>query len=343
MTPDSLRAFWPLVLLLPYALLQIRFLRGLRSLPFALGTGHDPASTWRRYVGRRRLSAWCGALFWVAGVLATSGAIKIPRYVSERVDGAELAFIIDASNSMLTPEGSGRRLDDAIAFASRVAASVDGVSLSLVAFRGGAVTLCPSTRDRYAFNDALRYVGPAVTTRAGSDVGAALDEALRPLADTGSVRLIILLSDGNDTGGSAREASARIAASGARLVLVGFGGDRMRPVVDAAGTRVLDQAGKAVSTQLAENAMAEWAAAGKGLFLRADEPGAYSRLAQLCVGAAGAVGKRHDVRLDADASAVLALVALVMLGLSLVLARSPEWPDRADRAERDAGRRRRDA
>jgi Ca-activated chloride channel family protein len=340
MTLDSLRAFWPLALLVPYALLQARFLGALRSLPAALGSPHDSAQAWRRYVARRRLSAWCGAFFWVACVLALSGAIRIPRYVSERVDGAELAFVIDASNSMLTPEGTDRRLDDAIAFASKVASSVDGVSLSLVAFRGGAVTLCPSTRDRYAFNDALRYVGPAVTTTAGSDVGAALDEALRPLTDSGSVRLIMLLSDGNDTGGSAREASARVPAAGARLVLIGFGDDRMRPVVDAAGARVLDQAGSSVSTQLAENSMAEWAAAGKGLFVRADEPGAYSRVAQLCVGAAGSIGKRHDVRVDAEASSALALAALVMLGMALALALSPEWPRQT---KHDIGRSRKDA
>jgi len=331
---------WPLLLLVPYALLEASFLRQLRSLPSALGSTGSSAEAWRRYVTRRRLSAWAGAIFWLACVMAVSDAVKIPRYISQRVEAAELAFVIDASNSMLALEGSSRRLDDAVAFASRVASSVDGVNLSLVAFRGGAVTLCPPTRDRYAFNDALRYVGPAVTTAAGSDIGAALDEALRPLNDSGAARLVIVLSDGNDTGGYAREASARVAAAGAKLVLVGFGGDRMRPVVDQSGARVLDQAGTGVSSRLHENAMASWAAAGKGLFVRADEPGAYSRVAQLCVGAASSVGKRHDVRQDADASSALALVALGMLALSLVLARPPSSP-RA--AAKDVQRRRRDA
>lgn len=340
MTDLSLWAFWLLLLLGPYALLQARFLRRLRSLPAALGSAGTNAQSWRRYVARRRMSAWAGALFWTICVMAFSGAFRIPRYVSQPVEAAELAFVIDASNSMLTMEGTSRRLDDAVAFASRVASSVQGVNLSLVAFRGGAVTLCPPTRDRFAFDDALRYVGPAITTASGSDVGAALDEALRPLKDGGAARVVIVLSDGNDTGGYASEASARIAAAGARLVLVGVGGDRMRPVIDAAGERVLDQTGTGVATRLAENEMASWAAAGRGLFVRADEPGAYSRVAQLCVAAAGSVGKRHDVRQDADASSALALAALAMLGLSLVLARPPASSRRNSGVIR---RRRRDA
>jgi len=313
---------WASAALVPYAFLQMRFLLRLREVPGVLGS-LGARSAWKRYVARRAMASVAGGVFWVACALASAGALRLPRYVSEPVLGAEIAFVVDASNSMLTDDGGGRRLELARDFAARLAAASDGASLSVIAFRGRPAILCPPTRDRHAFGEALRWAGPTVTSSAGSDVGAALDEALRPVQRTGTARVIIVFSDGNDTGGQAGAAASRVASAGATLAFVGFGGQKPEPVADADGRPVAGKGGQTVLTALDESALRDWAAAGRGIYVRADDPGAFAQVAALCSGAAKSTGKRRDVRVEVDAAPALAFVAMAALGLALALSAAP--------------------
>ncbi|PKL07543.1 MAG: hypothetical protein CVV51_13555 [Spirochaetae bacterium HGW-Spirochaetae-7] len=323
MTFQRIAAFWPLLALVPYALLQARFISRLRSAPSTLGSVPGSVKSWRRYVGRRALGSVFGAVFWTACVLASSGAIHLPRYSSEPVSGTLVTFVIDVSNSMLSDAGTGRRLDEAIAFARRLASASSGAALSLVAFRGSAVTLCPATRDGWAFEDALRWAGPSVTTAAGSDVGAAIDEAARPVTGGVTARVIVVLSDGNDTGSTARAAARRAADSGIVLAFVGFGNATRQPVFDFSGAAVLGVDGVIAETGLDDVSMGEWAAAARGTFVRADSSDAFSKVAAICGGASTRAGRRRDVRVETDASPALALVALAALGMAAALSWSP--------------------
>ena len=325
---------WALAALIPYAALQIAFLRRLAKAPEALGGSGFAAAgraRWRRYVARRVAGAAFGAAFWALCVLAASGSVRVPRYATQTVAGAELAFVVDASNSMLSADDGPSRLELAREFVSRAAAAADGAGLSVVAFRGLPVTLCPSTRDRKAFADALAWAGPAVTSAAGSDVGAAIDEALRPSFATGTARLVILLSDGNDTGGRARAAAASAAASGAALVVVGFGTEEPAVVVDMDGKPVLGDAGTPIKKAIDEEAMRDWAAAGRGEYLRAADPASLGRVASACAAVAASSGSRRNVRVEVDASSGLAALALVALSLAAIASGPALEPRRSSR------------
>jgi len=315
--------FWLLLALVPYGLLETRFIITLQALPAKLGYHPGGQAGWNGYIRRRAAASIMGALCWLVCVLALSGAVRFPRYISEPVLGAEITFVIDASNSMLTDDGNGSRLESARSFASRIAAAVDGAALSVVAFRGGAVTLCPSTLDRRAFEDALRWAGPVVTTAAGSDIGVAMDEALNSTPPSGTVRILVVLGDGNDTGTSARAAAIRASEAGLKTVFVGFGGDGLAAVVNAAGIPVVDEEGKPVQTRQEVSALRELAAASDGVFVRADNPESYSLVAGLCIEASSAIGKKRNVRIDADAGPILALVALLAMGATVILSSSP--------------------
>lgn len=329
---------WALAALVPYSFLQVRFLARLSEVPGVLGSSGTRLA-WKHYVLRRAVASVAGGVFWVACALASAGALRLPRYVSEPVTGAEMALVIDASNSMLADDGSGRRLELARDFAARLAAASDGASLSVIAFRGRPATLCPPTRDRHAFGEALRWAGPTVTSSAGSDVGAALDEALRPVLLTGTARVIVVFTDGNDTGGQAMDAASRASMAGATLAFVGFGGQKPVAVADADGRPVSGQGGKTILTALDESAMRDWAAAGRGVYVRADDPAAFAQVAALCSGAAKSTGRRRDVRVEVDAAPALAFVAMAALGLALALSAAPY--SRAVRPETKLPRRRR--
>jgi len=351
MSQAAVLLVWAIAALVPYAFLQARFLSRLLKVPEVLGVAGGSASasasgsprgdpgSWRRYVARRVAASVAGGVFWIACALASAGALRLPRYVSEPVLGAEIAFVVDASNSMLTADGQGSRLEQAREFAARLAATADGASLSVVAFRGRPATLCPPTRDRRAFEEALRWAGPTVTSSAGSDVGSAIDEATRPAFRAGTARVVVVFSDGNDTGGEARAAAARAASAGATLAFVGFGGPRDVPVIDVEGRPVSGRDGQPVLTSLDESDLRDWAASGHGLFVRADDPGAFAQVAAICNGAAMSLGKRRDVRVEVDAAPALAFVAMAALGLALVL--SAPQHSRIARPEAQPSRRRR--
>ncbi len=315
---------WAVAALVPYAALQAAFLRRLATVPEALGGTMEAngRARWRRYVARRAVGAAFGAVFWVLCALAASGAVRVPRYATQTVTGAELAFVLDASNSMLSADEGVSRLERASDFVSRLAAAADGAGLSVIAFRGRPVTLCPSTRDRKAFADALLWAGPAVTSAAGSDVGAAIDEALRPAFPPGAARLVIVLSDGNDTGGRAKAAAAEAAASGAALLVVGFGGDEPAIVVDPDGKPVVGDGGTPVKKAIDEAAMRDWAVAGRGEYLRASDPASLGRAAAICASTSSSSGSRRTVRVEVDASSALALAALAALALAALVS----WP-----------------
>ncbi len=309
--------------LVPYALLEIRFRRNLASAPETLGLSAKGGAGWKRLVRRRIIAALMGAIFWMASATAASGALRLPRYVSQKVVGAEIVFVLDVSNSMLSQDGKERRLDAATAMVRRLAASTEGAGLSLVAFRGRPTTLCPSTRDRRAFDEALRWAGPAVTSAAGSDVGAAIDEALRPSFKEGTTRVVVVLSDGNDTGGGARAAARRAASSGALLAFIGFGGSQKAAVFNLDGRPVIGSGGRQAETSRDESAMRDWAAAGRAVYVGADDAGGFGTVAALAAGAAGESGKRRDVRVEVDAAPAMAAIALVSLLAAILLSGAP--------------------
>ena len=333
MTASVSLALLLLLPLVPYIFLQVRFILRLRKLPEVTGCGSwkpDTASTLgrtngflRRYVLKRSIATLSGCVFWVACVLAASNTLSLPRYVSELVRGAEISFVLDVSNSMLSEDSGKQRLSSAKTFVSRLAASANGAGLSVVAFRGSPVTLCPVTRDRRAFDDALLWAGPSVTSAPGSDIGAAIDEAARPTLQQGIARVIVVLSDGNDTGGNTRAAVERAAASGAVLAFVGFGTKKPVPVRDYEGLLVRGAEGQTLETNLDEATMRAWAAAGRGLYVGFDEANAYTRIATVCEDAAKSKGLRRDVRVETDVSPALALIALASLGLALLLSMPP--------------------
>jgi hypothetical protein len=333
---QSSNPWWLLLALAPYAFLQALFLAGLRDLPGLLGSALPSRLAWKRYIARRSGAAVAGGLFWLACAAALSGVVSLPRHVIEPVDSALVSFVVDVSNSMLGDDGGGRRIDAAARFAAGVAAAADGAMLSLVAFRGGPVTLCPPTKDRAAFAEALRWAGPHVTTAPGSDIGAAIDEAVRPGLALGSTRVVIVLSDGNDTGSRAREAAAKAAASGARVVFVGFGGDRALPVSNADGAPVTAADGRVVTTALDSAAMGRWAQAARGVYVDADGPDAFSDVASLCRDESAKVGTWRVVKARVDASPALAAAALCMLALTMLLSIPPAAYARPRRAARKA-------
>lgn len=322
MSPWQASPWWLAAALVPYAASQLAFLAALRRVPSRLGWEPARSAAWARYARRRAAGALAGGVFWLCATAALASRADGKGSESGSAGSGLVTIAIDASNSMLIGRPGSRPLDEALRFASGIADAASGARLSLVAFRGGAVTLCPPTADRRAFDDALRWVGPGVTSSAGSDFGAAVREAVRPAIPGGASRLVVVLGDGNDTGGSAREAAAWAARAGAELAFVGFGPDAPMPVSAPGGKPVLDSEGRRVSTMRLDEAMRDWAEAARGAYVGFQDPGAFTAVARMCAAAASsgtgsAVGSGDGVPWS------LSALALASLGLALALGFAP--------------------
>lgn len=317
----SLRVLWPILLLLPYAFFSWRFLAGLRSLPKYTGTG-DSAS-WSWYLRRRSLAALCGALSWLSLVLAASGSFERIMRVDEKMYDAELVIAVDVSHSMLAVERGTTRLDRALNFARAAAASAPGVRLSLIAFRGAATTLCPSTWDRAAFEDALFWAVPEAVGVPGTNLTAAIEESvLRHLDErsrSGTARVVILLSDGNDTEKAARQAAERAGTSGARLIFVGIGDREPAPAFYPDGKPVLDEQGRPVRLAVAADTLHLLARVAGGTYTHIDEPGTLSLVAEATKSAAGSAGTMRTVKVRTGAVPELSLLALGFFTFAVLL------------------------
>ncbi|OHD77083.1 MAG: hypothetical protein A3J97_09695 [Spirochaetes bacterium RIFOXYC1_FULL_54_7] len=316
-----LRTLWPLLLLLPYTFLSWRFIAGLRTLPGL--TGNSDPLAWRRHVRRRTLAALCGGLAWLVLVFAGNGSFGRIMRVTEKMYDAELVMAIDVSHSMLAVEKGTTRRERALSFARAAAAGSPGVRLSLVAFRGAATTLCPSTWDRTAFEDALAWAVPEAAGMPGTDIATAIEESvLRHLVDgrgSGTARVVVVLSDGNDTGENARQAVERAGASGARIIFVGIGDKEPALALYPDGKPVLDADGQPVRLAVAADALNILARVADGSYSHIDDPGTLALVAGAARDAAGSTGAARTVRLRSGAVPELSLLALLLFACATIL------------------------
>jgi Mg-chelatase subunit ChlD len=256
-------------------------------------------------------------------VLAGTGSFGRIIRVSEKMYDAELVVAIDVSHSMLAVERGSTRLDRALSFARAAAAGSPGVRLSLVAFRGAATTLCPSTWDRSAFEDALAWAVPEAAGMPGTNLAAALEESvLRHLSNgrgAGVARVVLVLTDGNDTGKTARQAVERAGESGARILFVGVGDREPALAVYPDGTPVLDNEGRPARLALAADTLLILARVAGGSYSHIDEPGTLALVAEAARNAAGSTGTVRTVRLRTGAVPELSLLALVLFACAALL------------------------
>lgn len=281
---------WFLLLVVPWYVLGFAQLRALKEFAAQMVGGSvplgqraelsAPAAAWRQSLLRRTRALHCGAGFLVCAVLTLSEPSLGTRYVTHHIKDAELAWVLDVSNSMLLESDSGTRLQAAVQVADRVSAIHPVSRNSLTVFKGAALTLVPSTGVRQAFLDGLSWSGPELMTKAGSNLASAL-HLLAQRGGKGLSRLIIVLTDGHDTGQDTKQAAQRLAAAGDFLVFVGFGTAELQPVRTSNGRQVLDQYGQPVRLDQNRPGLDSLAAATQGAYLDTDKDGMLAVVAQI--------------------------------------------------------------
>jgi len=232
---------WLLRRLLPAAgggaaALQVPFLGRLRRLDRGQG------SVLPTLAGGR--STWLPALAWIALVVAAAGPVRLQDPVALEAPARDLLIAVDLSGSMATEDFTG---DDGVP-ASRLAVvrqllgdfldHRDGDRIGLLVFGSAPFVQLPFTRDRAVMESMLEEM---VVGMAGprTMLGDALGLAAKVFEESDlEERVLVLLTDGNDTGSrvAPREAARLCADRGIRVFTIGAGDPA------AAGEEALDEA-----------------------------------------------------------------------------------------------------
>ena len=185
--------------------------------------------------------------------------------------GVDVLIALDVSRSMLARDIAPDRLTRAKLAIIDLADRLAGDRFGLVAFAGTAFLQCPLTLDHAAFQQALDVLEPGIIPAPGSDLASALtvaDEALQ--SEKRNVKLVVLVSDGEDLGGGAIAAAEKAAKDGDRVYTIGVGSSagELIPIPREGGATdfVKDESGRYVKSRLDEETLRRVAEATGGFY-----------------------------------------------------------------------------
>jgi Ca-activated chloride channel family protein len=194
-------------------------------------------------------------------------------------EGLEIMLAVDVSNSMLSEDARPSRLELAKRELARFLDQLGGDKVGLVAFAGSAILLSPLTTDKAALKMFLESLSPESVTTQGTDFKRALTEASQALHRGGTesdenqnvTKVIVLVSDGEETEKGGLETAKKIAEDGTRIFTLGVGTEQggQIPVRDKNGNMIgykKDRRGQTVVSKFTGEALKALADAGKGTY-----------------------------------------------------------------------------
>ena len=195
--------------------------------------------------------------------------------------GVDVVLALDLSASMLAEDVSPDRLEQARAEAVSLVGSLTGDRVALVTFGGRAAAICPLTADYGAVRLFLDAADASFAPGAGTDLGRAIEEAVRLLNSAVAekrYKALVLLTDGEDLEGTAMEAVRQARESGVVIHAIGVGspGGGPIPLRDDRGVLTgykLDRQGKVVTTRFDPATLEKITLATDGVFLHAGPAG----------------------------------------------------------------------
>lgn len=280
------------------------------------------------------------------GVLAALiVALAGPRYgfhwEKVRREGIDLLIALDTSNSMLARDIKPSRLERAKLAVLDLLSLLEGDRIGLVAFAGTAFLYCPLTLDYGAFIEALRAVQAGIIPRGGTSLARAIEKATEGFAGRqGRRAALVLITDGEDHEGDARQAAARAAEMGIRIFVVGMGTEEGEliplPGKEGEGGFLKDREGKVVKTRLGRETLEKVAEAGGGVYVQASEGAAgLDEIFRQHIAKMGkaevesSIAKRHEQRFQIPLAVALALLLIEVVAVDLcglrLLARKANW------------------
>lgn len=204
-------------------------------------------------------------------------ALARPQFGSKlqtvKHQGVEAMVVLDVSNSMLAEDLQPNRLERAKLMLSKLIDQMTDDKIGLIVFAGDAYVQLPITADAVSAKMFLSSIQTNLVPRQGTAIGTAIDLALRSFGpnETEAGRTIIVITDGENHEDDAVGAAKLAQQHGVTVHVVGLGTPSGAPI-PVGGTMSFrkDRSGNVVVTKLNEDMCRQIAAAGSGIYVRAD-------------------------------------------------------------------------
>jgi Ca-activated chloride channel family protein len=183
---------------------------------------------------------------------------------------------------MLAEDMSPNRLEKAKQMLSRLTDGFVNDKVGLIVFAGDAFTQLPITSDYISAKMFLSSINPSMVSSQGTAIGEAINLAVRSFTPSEtSDKTIILITDGENHEDDAVGAAKKAAERGIRINIVGMGQPNGSPIpIGSSNNFMKDKEGNVVITKLNEPMCQEIAAAGEGMYVRADNTNSALRTLQ---------------------------------------------------------------
>lgn len=210
-------------------------------------------------------------VFFIFGLARPQFGSKLKKVKRE---GVELVIALDVSNSMLAEDIEPNRLERAKRAISRLIDRLSDDKIGLIVFAGEAFTQLPITTDYNSAKMFLESVHTDIVPVQGTAIGAAIELASRSFSPTGdSNKAIIIITDGENHEDNAVDVARQAAEKGIIVHTIGMGLPQGAPIPEyryGQKDYKKDARGNTVITKLDEPMLEQISAAGKGIYVRAN-------------------------------------------------------------------------
>ncbi len=185
-----------------------------------------------------------------------------------KVEGVEIMFAVDVSNSMLAQDFEPNRLERTKHAINRLLEGLQQDRVGLVVFAGDAYVQLPITSDYMTARNFTRQVSTNMVSKQGTAIGAAIDLAASSFSsESEGSRVIILITDGENHEDDAIQAAKRAASKGIKIYTIGIGTPEGAPI-QVGDDFIRDEDGNMVVTKLDEAVLRQIALLTDGAYIR---------------------------------------------------------------------------
>jgi Ca-activated chloride channel homolog len=200
------------------------------------------------------------ALAFVLIIISMAMPFRYRSLEINRGKGIEIVLCLDISGSMLAQDFKPNRLIASQEVARDFIEKRKGDKIGLVIFSGQSLTLCPITTDHTALLYQLNNINYGIL-KDGTSIGSGLASGVERLRQGDAItKVILLLTDGEDTGGLMSPTTAKDIAKtfGIKVYTIGMGteGYAEVPYQTSAGT-VMEKEKVSIDETLLETIAAE--------------------------------------------------------------------------------------
>lgn len=224
--------------------------------------------------------------FWlaIAAVTMLTLVLARPQFGSKMESvtrqGIETVIALDISNSMLAEDIAPNRLEKSKKIISKLIDKFENDKIGLIVFAGDAFVQLPITNDFISAKMFMESISPALISRQGTDIGAAVNLAMKSFTPDKEVgKAVIVITDGENHEGGAEEAAKAAAEKGASIYILGVGSLEGAPIpAERSNDYRRDKDGNIIVTKLNEEMGQNIAKAGNGAYIRVDNTNNAQRL-----------------------------------------------------------------